>query len=94
MEVAARARLTIVVTTRTERAEAAKRTMQTLATDHWLNDEEIIELIEWVLAESGKGPLAAGVRTHQVCALLAEVIHKRSVPETSKETSSQGLLPP
>lgn len=91
MEAAARARLAVVTATRTDRAEAAKRTMQTLPADHWLNDEEIIELIEWVLAESGKGPLASGVHTHRVCALLAEVLLRRDTAATTETTALKRL---
>jgi hypothetical protein len=86
MEAAARARLAVVNAARRDRAEAAARAVSILATNHWLNEEELTELIEWVIAESGRGPLTSGVRTHQVCALLAEVLHKRRTQDSAKET--------
>ena len=77
MEAAARARMDAVVTARVERAKAAVRALRELPSDHWATDEELPELIEWLLAESGRGPLSAGVHVHRVGALLAEVIHRR-----------------
>lgn len=87
MEAAARARLAAVIGARTARAEAAARALAELPSDHWVTDDEMTELIEWLLAESGRGPHSAGVHVHRVGALLAEILHKRRTAAAPKENS-------
>jgi hypothetical protein len=85
MEASARARLAAVISARAARAEAAASALAGLPSDHWVTDEELTELIEWLLAESGRGPHSAGVHVHRVGALLAEILHKRRSATELKE---------